>query len=245
MQQAADTAISRDELARVLDLQARAYETLMWLSNIAHSRPEMLTERTADALRDPAACRAWLGRFHEQLPARLRPQGEEAGPFSLLFAGFFQTSFRIERRLHDGRPYHVIALNKDEAAGKGKLGTRPVPRALKRKRNDQAKHLLYRSLTALNDGPEDAAFWAAADEVLGDAGLRDDYLAWAYACELVHRARGEVHGPAVHTIWKQMRRDERQHLTPGRVWRARERVAAALHAAATRARAAPRHWSPS
>lgn len=236
MEQTIDN-ITRDELARVLDLQSRAYETLMWLSNIAHGRPEMLTERTADALRDPISCRAWLDRYHAQLPARLRPTAEdEAGPFALLFAGFFQTSFRVERRLHDGRPYFVIASNPDEATGKDKLGTRTVPRALKRKRNEQAKHLLYRSLTTLNDRPEDAAFWAAAEEVLGNDKLRDDYLAWAYACELVHRARGEVHGPAVHTIWKQMRRDERQHLTAERIWRARERVAAALRTAAAHAR---------
>lgn len=227
-------AITREEIARVLDLQGRAYETLIWLSHIAHARPAMLTEQTADALREPTECHAWLARFHEQLPARLRPSASESEVFARLFSSFFQTSFRIERRLHDGQPYFVIALNKDAAAGKDKLATRFVPRRVTRKRNDEAKHLLYRSLTMLNDGPEDVAFWNAAGAVFRDGGLRDDYLAWAYACELTHRARDEVHGPAVHAIWKQMRQDLRKALTAERVWKSRDRVAAALRTARLR-----------
>ena len=225
-------AINHDAIARVLDLQGRAYETLLWLSHVSFARPEMLNEHTADVLRDARRCRQWLVEHLDKIPPRLRPGPDEVEPFSLLFSSFFQTSFRIERRqLPYDPPYYVIAANRDEAAGKDKLRARAVPRHLRRKRAGQAQHLSYRALTLLNEGAEDAAFWAAAEEVRADEGLRHDLAVWTYAVELVHRSRGEAHGPAVHLIWRQIPRNVRQHLTAERVWQAKEKVATALRQA--------------
>jgi hypothetical protein len=220
--------ITRDEVARVLDLQSRAYETLLWLSHVSFARPEMLNDQTADLLRDAARCRRWVSDQFDRLPPRLRPSPDEAEPFALLFSSFFQTSFRIERRQVSYAPPHfVIATNRDEGAGRRKLQARAVPRHLRRKRAGQAQHLEYRALTLLNDGPEDARFWKAAEEVRADR-VRTDLVVWTYACELVHRSRGEAHGPAVHLLWKQIPKAVRQHLSADVVWEARHRVAEAL-----------------
>ena len=229
--------ISREEVARVLDLQQRAYETLLWLSHVSFARPEMLNERTADVVRDSKRCRHWISEQLDRLPARLRPSADEAEPFAMLFSSFFQTSFRVERRqVSYAPPHYVIQANRDEAAGNKKLQARVVPRHLRRKRANEAQHLEYRALTVVNDGPEDATFWQAAQDLRADEAVRPNLLVWTYACELVHRARGEPHGPAVHLVWKQIPKDVRQHLTADVVWRARERVAEALRRSKLRAR---------
>ena len=221
--------IAREEIARVLDLQSRAYETLLWLSTVSFARPEMLNDQTADVLRDAERCRVWIADHLDRLPPRLRPAPGEAESFALLFSSFFQTSFRIERRqVSYAPPHYVIATNRDEGAGKRKLESRPVPRHLRRKRAGEAQHLEYRALTLLHGGPEDVAFWEAAQRVRADEGVRTDLNVWTYTCELVHRSRGEAHGPAVHLVWKQIPKDVRQHLTADVVWQARERAAAAL-----------------
>ena len=111
-----------------------------------------------------------------------------------------------------------------------------VPRHLRRKRAHEAQHLEYRALTVVNDGPEDARFWQAAQDLRADDAIRPHLLVWTYACELVHRARGEPHGPAVHLVWKQIPKEVRQHLTADVVWRARERIAEALRRSKLRAR---------
>ena len=157
-----EARFTRDEMARVLDLHGRAYETLLWLDNAALAHPQLLTERTADELRDPRTCVAWLRRLHAQVPARLRPAGEDVEAFAWLFSSFFQTSFRIERRFHDGRPYFRIVANKDAATGRKKLAARKVPRSLKRKRQDEARRLMQSTLSEVGvpsntPGFEDAA----------------------------------------------------------------------------------------
>ena len=228
--------ITRDDVARVLDLQARAYETLLWLSHVSFARPEMLNEQTAEVLRDPASCRRWVAEQFERMPPRLRPAPEEAEPFSLLFSSFFQTSFRVEKRqVTYAPPHYVLATNKDEGTGKGRLEARAVPRHLRRKRAGEAQHLEYRALTLLNDGPEDAAFWEAAKALRADERARPDLVVWTYACELVHRSRGEAHGPAVHLLWKQMPKDVRKGLNADVVWAARGRAVEMLRKARMRA----------
>ncbi|MDB5296233.1 MAG: hypothetical protein JWO31_2216, partial [Phycisphaerales bacterium] len=176
--QTATGPITRDELARVMDAQARAYAALVWLSTIAHARPHLLTERTADDLRDPVRCRAWLVRHEAQLPERVRPMADQEVEFARLFAGFFQSSFRVERRLWDGRPYYVIRTNPDEAAGRHKVATRKVPRALRRKRQAEADRLLDRALAAVGG---DAAVPAVRRAAAADDALAVDLLAWGYA----------------------------------------------------------------
>lgn len=223
------TDLREADIVRVLDLQQRAYATLLWLETISYARPHLLTQQSVDDLRRTPTCMEWLRRHRDQIPARLQPAPQDAETFARLFASFFQTSFRFERRLHDGQPYFVILPNKDRAAGKDKLvGRGGVPRWLKQKRKDEAVHLKYRALADLDPTAGSADFWRTAEAVLDDAGLREDVVIWTYACELVHRSRADAHGPAVHLLWKQMDKPTRQQLTAARVWRARERLDARM-----------------
>jgi hypothetical protein len=226
--------ITREKLAHVFDLQGRAYETLLWLSNIAFARPHMLTRETADTLRNTRGCLAWVEQHRGQLPQHLRPAADEAEAFARLFSSFFQTSFRIEQRIHDRRPYYRIMPNKDKAGGRGRLGVRNVPRVVRRKRRSEVERL---QINALQDLPMDRA--EAIESVLNEEPLRDDLLVWTYAVELVRRSMTDSHGPAVHELWRRMPADRRRHLTADRIWHARERLVDALRLHAARSQAKP------
>ena len=119
--------------------------------------------------------------------------------------------------------------NRDEAAGRDRFASRKVPRGLVRKRKDEAAHLKYRAMTYLAD--ENApGFWDCARELNSEQSLRRDLVLWTWACELVHRSRGEPHGPAVHLLWRQIDDQVRKQLTIEQIWYSRERLMEALHA---------------
>jgi hypothetical protein len=226
---------TREQIDRVIRLQAIAYELLCWLGNIAFARPQMLNERTADELLDAERCVAWVRKHREEFPVRLRPAAEEMETFSLLFSSFFQTSFRIQRMEDIGRPsYYRICPNKDRATGsKGLRGRRTVPRTLRRKRKEQARGLMLRGLAKLvGDGclPE------VAESVLIDETMTQDLLLWAWTVELMSRAEGVTRGPAVHTLWQEMEPAERRRISGERVWKARQRLVEAIRGTAGQTR---------
>ncbi len=104
---------------------------------------------------------------------------------------------------------------------------RKVPRGLTRKRKDEATHLKYRALTYLQD-ENTSGFWDGARELIAESNVRRELVLWTWACELVHRSRGEPHGPAVHMLWRQMDEPTRRQISPERIRQARERVTDAL-----------------
>lgn len=228
-------AITRDQIDRVLRLHRAAYEALVWLGNIALARPHMLDDETVALLRDEAACVAWVRRDPGRFPDRVRPAQADVGAFAHLFASFFQTSFRVERRLLDGNPYYRVVARKDEAAGKDRLGVRRVPRALERKRRDEAIDLRMRALVELAGSDQSPGFWDRVKELLADPTLRGHATLWAYACGLVRRAAGVgSDGPALHRLWLDMDRRTRQRLAADQVWLARAALLAAIGAPAGR-----------
>ena len=230
--------ITRDQIARVLRLHRLAYEALVWLDNIALARPHMLDEPTAALLRDEAACVEWVRRDPGRFPDRVRPAPNDVDAFAHLFASFFQTSFRVERRLFDGNPYYRIVAKKDEAAGKDRLGVRRVPRVLERKRRDEATDLRMRALVDLAGSDQAPGFWDRVKEMLADPKLRQHATLWAYACGLVRRTVGGSDGPALHRLWLDMDRPTRARLAADQVWLAREALLNALQAPGGRERAA-------
>jgi hypothetical protein len=221
--------ITREEIATALELHGRAYEALLWLSNISFARPQMLTSETVTLLQKAGRCVEWVSARAHDFPERVRPSRDDVQAFARLFASFFQTSFRIERCFHDREPYFRIVRNRDEAAGRDRLSSRKVPRGLVRKRKDEAAHLKYRAMTYLAD-ENTPGFWDCARELIAEATLRRDLVLWTWACELVHRSRGEPHGPAVHLLWRQIDDNVRKQMSIARIWQARDRLTNALQA---------------
>lgn len=215
--------ITSEEIATSLGLHERAYEALIWLSNTSFARPQMLTSGTAAVLQKADACVDWVSAHIHDFPARVRPSPENVQAFARLFASFFQTSFRIERRLHTREEFYRITRNRDEAAGRDRLSSRKVPRGLTRKRKDEATHLKYRALTYLADENR-PGFGDGARELIMEPTVRRELVLWTWACELIHPSRGEPHGPAVHMLWRQMDEPTRKQISPERIWQARERL---------------------
>ncbi len=220
--------LTRERLERVIRLHQQAYDVLCWLSNIAFARPYLLTERAADELRDAARCAQWVRKHRHEFPGRLRPTDDTIDEFAQLFSSFFQTSFRIERMYSAGRPCHYrIYPKKDLAAGRDKLASRRrVPRATKRKRNEEARRLMARAMQAIDESVDVSQ--DAIATMYEDDELRQDLLLWAWAVELNDRAQGISHGPVVHVLWQQMAPNVRRHHTIGPVWAARENLVAVL-----------------
>ena len=225
-----DSQVISSELARVLEEHDRAYQALRWLSHISFARPYMLSDYTAAQLQKPDSCVAWIRENLWEFPARVRPATEHVGIFANLFASFFQTSFRMERRSDSGKPYFRIERNRDEAAGRDRFSSRRVPRNLRRKRKDESLHLKFRALTQLAD-EEVVGFWDAAREIVNDPSVRQDVVLWTWACELLHRAHGEPHGPAVHLLWQQMDTEARKNKNAEQIWESRQRIVEALNRA--------------
>ena len=208
------------DFATVLRLQQQAYDLLLWVGHRSFIDP-ILDATTIDILRDPERCQAWVEQRLKDVPHRLRPAKEEREIFGRLFASFFQTSFRIEKKEdYEGHYYRIIA-NKDQAAGKNKLGSRKAPRGLQRKRKNEATHLRMRSLVELLGGDQLPHFWDRVSDLLSDKQLRLEATIWAYAFGLLRRAEGESDGPAMHRLWKDMDQQTREHLTAERIERAR------------------------
>lgn len=224
---------SQNYIATVLRLQAQAYDLLKWVSHRSFIDP-LLDDRTAAILRDRAQCEAWVVRLLTQVPHRLRPAVADQHMFSRLFASFFQTSFRVEKKDDYGRSYYRIAANKDQAAGKDKLGSRKTPRTLQKKRKNEAMHLRMRSVVELCGDDQMPGFWDRVQELLSEKSLRQEATIWAYAFGLVHRAEGEDDGPAMHRLWKEMDLSVRENLTADRVEQARTAVLSALTSSANR-----------
>ncbi len=225
--------ITYEEVARVLEQHHRAYEALRWLSHISFARPHVLAEQTAALLQSFDTCVEWVRENVAMFPARVRPELADVEMFSRLFASFFQTSFRVERRGSGADAHLRIERDRDEAAGRDRLSARAIPRGLKRKRKDESEHLKFRALTLLGD-ESSPGFWDAAKGLVVDSEVRDELYLWTWACELVHRSRGEANGPAVHLLWRRISNKVRENVCAERIWEARIRTSEALERAVRR-----------
>jgi hypothetical protein len=220
------SAATRDELHAVFDLHTRAYETVLWLHNASYAHPELLTEQTATALLDEDACRQWARDNLARIPQRLRP-AKDVERFACLFASFFQTSFRVERRqAYPDPPHFKIVPVKDRAGRSDPFESRARATApTRRKRRKELTSLKREALHAL---APDAPAADRIDALLADPAAATDVALWAYGFDLVARSCGRPHGPAGHLLWRELDEDLRKNLTADIVWAARDRLLAML-----------------
>jgi len=78
-----------------VDLQARAYELLMWLDT-AIGRGFLAPEAAHDFVTLDQAALDWMSRHFQNLPPKARPGRDELGPFSKLFSTFLTSSFELD-----------------------------------------------------------------------------------------------------------------------------------------------------
>lgn len=202
--------LGRDEIARLLTLQAMAYELLKWLDQEAVRNPGLLSN-AAGPLTEPDSAADWLEARRDHLPAGLVP-GDPRGAFANLFCSFFSTSFRVERVEFDGRV--VWSRVKRTVPGRSGLGS--------------AQALALKHLAASERQPITGK--ESSELVKKLRGARDDLLLWTYVWELDRRARRKGKGPVAHRIWRSIPWETKRDLQVDDVWAARERLLDAVRA---------------
>jgi hypothetical protein len=192
-------------VSELLALHDAAYRLLLRIDRWAAQDPSWLSSSAVEQLRHGDSCRAWLERRAPELPAELLPQPRLLGPFSELFASFFETSFEVKQTAFESELLDARIKRRRRAPGKI---DGVVSLAL--------RHQLARSGVRIE--------LAQARTLCRRNSLRTDSLLLAYIWELERRAMGKSKGPIAHRIWRSIPREIRTSLTEEAISLARERV---------------------
>lgn len=202
--------LGRAEIARLLELQALAYELLKWLDQEAVGDPELLSS-AAPLLARPGTTADWLESRRDRIPAELVP-ADSRDAFASLFCSFFTTSFQVTSTEFGDR----VVWSRVERTVPGRAGVA----------NSQAlalKHLAASEGRRITEKE-------SSDLVKSTPGLRADLLLWTYVWELDRRARGKGKGQVAHRIWRSIPWETKRDLRADDVWAARGRLLEAVRA---------------
>jgi len=202
--------LSREELPRLLRLQAQAYDLLMWLADAANREPELLAPVAVARLKDPKTAAEWLEEQRPRVPERLIP-AETRGPFAHLLSSFLSTSFQIRHLEFEGRLVESRVT----------LGAERTDSALSRMRCQSLalRHLATSEKIRLTE--------KEAGQLAQRKSLSTASLLWTYAWELERRSRETGDGSVVHQLWRALPNETRRSLTAEQIWAARDQLLAA------------------
>jgi hypothetical protein len=229
--------MERKELERVLDLQQKAYELLLWISGQAKSNPSLLSQENIDKFRYADSCEEYVHHMKGIFPERLRPDEIDNSAFAHLLSSFFNTSFHVstnpelgwkgthwwdEHPIPTGERYLIL-----------KPGKPKEKRTKKAKERDAevARNLQFIALEELAIENDIDLPPTKLKEVADQSHLQDALSLWSYAHELVRRAHFASQGAAVHYLWQSLDKKTREHLNAEVIWNAREQLVHALREA--------------
>jgi DNA-binding transcriptional regulator YdaS (Cro superfamily) len=203
--------LTREDVAQLLTLQAKAYELLMWLGAEGVKDPDLLSPAVVALLGEPLPAAAWLDQHRKRIPPALLPPRIE-GPFANLLSSFFSTSFNVTHldfgdRLVDSR----LRLGMDRGLA-SHVGL------------DQSQALALKHLAA-SEGISITE--KTARGIVKRATVRPAALLWTYVWELDRRSKKKGKGPVVHKIWRSIPWETKKALSVDRVWEARAQLVAA------------------
>lgn len=122
--------ITCEEIAAALELHRRAYEALIWLSNISFARPHMLTTEMAAVLQRADACVDWVLSYIHDFPARVQPSPSGALVIVHQIGGGALTgTFAQGNSINIGGQFFNIGYGVD-ATGDGAVTLSPAPPAV-------------------------------------------------------------------------------------------------------------------
>lgn len=231
--------MQKQEIARVLDLQQRAYNLLLWISDQARHQPDLLSESNIEQLRYAPGCDEWVRHMMGLFPEKLRPQEADISAFAHLLSSFFNTSF------------HVATVNESNWSGRysnydtwtttklvpGAPKTTKGPAAKKRaqEKDRQSAHnlqlIVLEELAIENDFDLTRA---QIETLAAEPDVAESLNLWSYAHELIRRSRFASQGAAVHQMWLSLDKKTRESLDADTIWQAREQLCRALATAAAR-----------
>jgi hypothetical protein len=229
--------VQKHEIERVLDLQQRAYNLLLWISEQARHQPDLLNESNIEKLRYAQDCDEWVRHMMGIFPEKLRPSEADISAFAHLLSSFFNTSFHVEtvnESNWSGRysSYETWVTTK-LVPGAPKSDKGPAAKKRAKEKDRQSAHNLQ--LIVL----EELAFEndidltrAQIETIAADSAIAEPLNLWSYAHELMRRSQFASQGAAVHQMWLSLDRKTRESLHADTIWQAREQLCQALAKAA-------------
>lgn len=223
--------MEKRELEKVLELQARAYELLMWVNAQAASQPELLSEESVQSLKYATSCRAWIEKRAGSFPVQLRVEPRDLEAFSHLLSAFFSTSFRVEevqRGLRSGSGYNW-EIEKRRRLVSGAMPARS--KAAREKVEQSARNLQLIALEELAIENDVDLSRAQLEVLLGSPELSESIVLWSYGHELVRRSKFASQGASVHAMWRALDDKARAKLDVQEFWSAWQVLVEAMRAA--------------
>ncbi len=220
--------MEKHEMERVLELQRKAYELLMWINAQAASQPDLLSEESVHSLNYAASCRAWIEHRAGSFPQHLRVEAGDLDAFAHLLSAFFSTSFRVEEKQHSLRTRSGYGWETETRRRlvSGTAGKKS--RAAREKIEVSAQHLQLIALEELAIERDVDLPHAQLQVLVEREDLQPALALWSYGHELARRSKFASQGAAVHSLWRVLDDTARANLKADDLWAARQVLVDAL-----------------
>ena len=196
----------REELELAVDLHARAYNLLRWVST-AITKGVIQFDRAHDYLDESEAARDWIERHFLNLPPSCRPEFDQLEPFAKYFATYLTTSFELVKQpgvqvQSSCGCFCPICIH---------LAAAPHLKTIKLTRRDKqrTRNLKLDVLQRLAHENNARLEQQRALALISSANSAMDVSLITYGHHLVARTRGISDGPAVLALWREIAWDEK------------------------------------
>jgi len=189
-----------EQMARAIDLQARSYELLQWVSSAIEKG--FISFKAAHHYSSiSSAAEEWITRHYQNLPEAAKPKPEDIKEFSCLFATYLENSFELVsnpgKRLYSPEA-HCFCPFCSWLVDVPHLKTRSLTPADKKRAQrmtaDALRYLASEQHVCLSEKSETS--------IVADANLREPLALFTYGLDLLHRMKGTAVGPAALALWR-------------------------------------------
>ncbi|MDR2710870.1 MAG: hypothetical protein LBB65_06030, partial [Burkholderiales bacterium] len=183
-----------EQIAKAVDLQARSYELLQWVSSaIAKGFISFKAAHNYSSI--SSAAEEWITRHYQNIPEAAKPKPEDIKDFSGLFSTYLENSFELVS--HPGKRLyspdaHCFCPLCSWLVDVPHLKTRALTPADKKR----AQKMTVDALRYLASDQNVLLSEKAIKAITEDANLREPLALLAYGCDLLHRMSGTAVGPA-------------------------------------------------
>lgn len=222
--------MTKEELVRVLDLQRKAYNLLLWIDEQARHQADLLSDENVAAWKYADSCQSWVRQMSGIFPRDFRTEENDISAFSHLMPSFFNTSFHVEEKTVSkySHSYDSYIADKRVRLVAGVSSTRKT-KAQKEKTLESARHLQFIALEELAIENDCDLSREQLENLTRKIETSDALNIYSYAHELMRRSQFASQGAAVHSLWQSMDKKTRQKLNAETIWQARETLVAALN----------------
>lgn len=194
----------KEKLAHAVDLQAKAYALLLWVSaSLDKGGVSFGAMHQYAAVTD--AAQEWIERHYDNIPQRAKPMLEDLPTFCKMFTTFLQNSFELienpgQRLFLTGA--HCFCPMCSWLVNAPRLKTKQLSGEEKKTVSKRINNMMRNDLMRI--AAENSIYLdkTAAQKLTDDKDLRSTIALSAYGSDLLHRLNGIANGPAVLGLWR-------------------------------------------